>query len=309
MADQVVTPTLVLIDAHALLHRSFHAIPMLTHRGQQVNAVYGFAATILHVIEALKPSHMAVAFDEPGPTFRHEDFAAYKAHRPETPEGLKAQFPLARQLTKALGIPFFGIPGYEADDIIGTLTHQAQEKDLEVVIVTGDHDSYQLINESVKVYNVSRGTKVAEFIDAEAVRKRYGFGPESMVDYKALRGDASDGIPGVPGIGEKTAAKLIAQFGTVEQLYETLEYANGKKIEGLTDKVRGLLQEHAETAFMSKKLATIRTDVPIALDVAACLIKHYNEDGARELFQEWGFRSLVNRLPKAEVPESQQALF
>lgn len=282
---------------------------MLTHRGQPVNAVYGFASTILHVIETLKPTHLAVAFDEPGPTFRHEDFAAYKAHRPETPDGLKTQFPLARQLTRTFGVPYFAIPAYEADDIIGTLAEQAQEKNLDVVIVTGDHDAYQLINESVTVYNVSRGTKAAEFIDADAVRRRYGFGPESMVDYKALRGDASDGIPGVPGIGEKTAAKLIAQFGTVEQLYEALEYANGKKIEGLKDKLRDLLVEHAETAFMSKKLATIRTDVPIALDLPACVVKHYNEDGARELFKEWGFRSLATRLPKAEVPESQQALF
>ncbi|MBI4032767.1 DNA polymerase I, partial [Candidatus Berkelbacteria bacterium] len=268
------TPSLVLIDAHALLHRSFHAIPMLTHRGQAVNAVYGFASTILHVIEELKPTYLAVAFDEPGPTFRHEDFAAYKAHRPETPESLQSQFPLARQLTRNFGIPYFGIPGYEADDIIGTLTKQAEGKDVDVIIVTGDHDAYQLINESVKVYNVSRGTKAAEFIDADAVRRRYGFGPESMLDYKALRGDVSDGIPGVPGVGEKTAAKLIAQFGTVEQLYEALEYAKDKKLEGVSDKLRALLTEHAETAFLSKKLATIRADVPIALDLKACTVKH-----------------------------------
>lgn len=306
--------TLVLIDAHALIHRSFHAIPTLTHRGQLVNAVYGFAATILHVLEELEPEHLAVCFDEKGPTFRHEDFAAYKAHRPPTPEELSSQFPIARDLVQRLGIPLFSLAGYEADDLIGTLATQAEKAGVDVLIVTGDHDSYQLVNDHVKVYNVSRGIKAAEIIDAAAVQGRYGFGPERMLDYKALRGDASDGIPGVPGVGEKTAKVLISQFGSLEELYDLLDCGNDDpKLEGVSPKLRQKLCDHAETAFLSKKLATICRDAPIELDLDATRVKHYDEEGAHILFKELGFRSLVSRLPKAEprpaAPSNQQSLF
>lgn len=308
----------------ALIHRSYYAIPKLTHRGQAVNAVYGFAATLLHIMTVLKPSHLAVAFDEPGPTFRVEDFADYKAHRPETPEELRSQFPLVRRLVAEFGIPSFGVPGFEADDVIGTLAKQAQEQGIETVIVTGDHDAYQLINGKIKVYNVSRGINAAELIDAEAVKRRYGFGPEAVTDYKGLRGDTSDNIPGVPGVGEKTASKLIAEFWSIEKLYEFLDcdsnQESGIKNKGtslipnskfiLPEKLRQKLCEHSDLAFMSKKLATIVTTVPIKLDLDATIVKHYNEEGAAALFKEWGFRSLTSKLPKAEAKTSnQQSMF
>lgn len=314
---------LYLLDAMALIHRSFHAIPELTHHGQPVNAVYGFAATLLHILTTLHPTHLAVAFDEPGPTFRDEDFAAYKGTRPPTPEALSTQFPLVRQLVSEFGIPQFGVAGFEADDVIGTLARQASEQDMDTVIVTGDHDAYQLIHDRVWVYNVSRGINHAEFIDADGVRARYGFGPEHMTDYKGLRGDSSDNIPGVPGVGEKTAKALIAQFGSIEHLYTWLEGAAGnssevaqgdssevKEAATMTPKLKQKLLAHSDLAFLSKKLATIVTSVPIELDLAATVCKHYNEAGARSLLQEWGFRSLLSKLPHAESkPSNQQALF
>ncbi len=319
---------LYLLDAMALIHRSFHAIPELTHRGQMVNAVYGFASTLLHILTTLHPTHLAVAFDEKGPTFRDDDFAAYKAQRPPTPEALATQFPLVRRLVAEFGIPQFGVAGFEADDVIGTLARQAQEHGIDAVIVTGDHDAYQLVNHHVWVYNVSRGINHAEFIDADGVRARYGFGPEQMTDYKGLAGDSSDNIPGVPGVGEKTAKALIAAFGSIETLYQWLDCTsdgNTSEEERGTQKtapppprpggeiparLREKLCAHSDLAFMSKKLATIVTTVPIRLDLDATICKHYNEDGARALFAEWGFRSLVSKLPKTEErPTNQQALF
>lgn len=305
-------PQLYLLDAMALIHRSFHAIPELTHRGQPINAVYGFAATLLHIIKECQPSHLAVAFDEPGPTFRDDDFAAYKAQRPETPLALKSQFPLVRELVTAFGIPAFGVAGYEADDVIGTLARQAQEQSVDVVIVTGDHDAYQLVNDHVSVYNMSRGLNRAEFITPERVRARYSFGPERMTDYKGLRGDASDNIPGVPGVGEKTAKALITAFGSIEDLYEALACgsSDGKTSKEISARLREKLCTHADTAFLSKKLATIVTTVPIELDLSVTIVKHYNEAGARALLAEWGFRSLLGKLPSAEAKGSdQRALF
>ncbi|MBI2589842.1 hypothetical protein HYW32_02370 [Candidatus Berkelbacteria bacterium] len=301
---------LVLIDAHALVHRSFHAIPPLTHRGQPLNAVYGFASTLLHVIETLNPFYLAVAFDEPGPTFRHEDFAAYKAHRPEAPEALKTQFPIVREVVAAFDLPGFSVPGYEADDVIGTLARQAENRQVETLIVTGDHDAYQLVSRKIKVFNVSRGARVAELIDSGKVREHYGFGPESVVDYKALRGDASDNIPGVPGVGEKTAKQLIHAFGSIEKLYASLQCdLESVEIPQVSAKLREKLCKFADSAFISKKLATIRIDVPIELDLSACRVKHYAEDRAKKMFAELGFRSLITRLPKSQSATKQETLF
>ena len=310
ITSQEVEKTLILIDAHALIHRSYHAIPTLTHRGLQLNAVYGFAATLLHIVNTLEPEYLAVCFDEKGPTFRDADFAEYKAHRPPTPDDLKTQFPLTRQLVEAFEIPLFAVPGFEADDLIGTLATQASQLGTPSLIVTGDHDSYQLVDDMVKIYNVSRGIQKAEVVDADGVRARYGFGPEHIIDYKALRGDASDNIPGVSGIGEVTAKKLIAEFGSVESLYEALEIDPETQVEGVSEKLRAKLLGHMDSAFLSKKLATIRCDVPIALDLEACRVKRYNEDAARTLFKEWNFRSLIAKLPVAEptlIDDSQQS--
>lgn len=305
-------PTLVLLDAHALIHRAYHAVPPLNAPdGRPINAVYGFASTIIHVIKELSPTYLAIAFDEKGPIFRDELFAAYKGTRAPTPDDLKAQFPIARELATALGLPYWGVPGFEADDLIGTLAKQAQAKNIPSMIVTGDQDLYQLVNHLIRVYNIGRGLNHAEVMDEERVKEKYGLSPSQLVDYKALRGDSSDNIPGVPGVGPKTAQQLISQFGSLEKLYEVLNCENPSEPadESIKNTLRFKLCEHQETAFLSKKLATIVTEVPIALDLAACRVRHYNEAAARELFERLGFKSLLSRLPKSTPKDDQTRLF
>ncbi|MCA9388437.1 hypothetical protein KC644_01590 [Candidatus Berkelbacteria bacterium] len=305
--------TLVLVDAMAMAHRSFYAIPPLSKRGQPTNAVYGFGSTLLHVLDILKPKHIAVAYDEKGPTIRHEEFKDYKATRTETPDALKSQFPLIRELVAALAIPSFSLAGYEADDIIGALANQATKQGLKTIIVTGDHDLYQLVNDTVWVYNVSRGNQAAEMIDPEAVFEKYGFDPLKIIDYKGLRGDTSDNIPGVPGVGPKTAKTLIAGFGTVEAMYQELEcetgYRASLKDRGITEKLWQKLCEHKDQAILSKRLATIRTDIPAKLNLPATVVKDYDEQRAKDFITNWGFRSLLSRLPSNDPKSEQESLF
>ena len=301
--------TLVLIDAMALVHRAFYAIPPLTRHNQPVNAAYGFTATLLFVLKELKPKHIAVTYDEKGPTFRHKEYKEYKATRSETPDALKSQFKVVREIVEALGIPSFGVEGFEADDIIGTLAKQATKEGKKTIIVTGDHDLYQLINDSVQVYNVSRGTKGAELIDEAGFQKKYGFKSDLMTDYKGLRGDTSDNIPGIPGVGPKTAKQLITQYGSVEELYQVLRCDEDTSPAKVTSKVRAKLCEHKDSAFMSKKLATIHVDVPVTLNLAETVVKDYNEEKAKKLINHWGFKSLVPRLPSANPISSQETMF
>lgn len=305
--------TLVLVDAMAMAHRSFYAIPPLSKRGQPTNAVYGFGSTLLHVLDLLKPKHIAVAYDEKGPTVRHQEFKDYKATRTETPDALKSQFSLIRELVAALAIPSFGLAGYEADDIIGALASQATKQGIKTIIVTGDHDLYQLVNDSVWVYNVSRGNQAAEMVDPEAVYEKYGFNPAKMIDYKGLRGDTSDNIPGVPGVGPKTAKTLIANFGTVEELYRSLDCQNSYnpalKNQGVSEKLWQKLCQYKDQAEMSKSLATIRIDVPVKLDLPATIVKDYDEQKAKDFITHWGFRSLISRLPSNDPKSNQESLF
>jgi len=312
--QQVAGNSLVLIDAMALAYRSFHAIPFLTTPvGQPINAAYGFASTLLHIIAVLKPKYLAVAFDESGPTFRHEEFAAYKATRPEAPDALKSQFPIIRELVPALGLPSFSVQGYEADDVIGTLAQQAQAQRVDVVIATGDHDMYQLVNYGIKVYNLSRGVKDAELIGEDEVRAHYGFGPERVTDYKGLRGDTSDNIPGVPGVGPKTAKRLIVEFGDLDELYAALNcgavYDPALKNQGVTEKLKEKLCANKDQAFLSRQLATIHPDVPVTLELPDTVIQEYDQDKAASIFTELGFKSLIPRLPESRTKPKQHSLF
>jgi DNA polymerase-1 len=304
MADQ---PLLVVLDAHALIHRSFHAIPALNAPdGRPVNAVFGFASTTLTVLDTLKPKYLAVAFDEKGPTFRDELFADYKATRTATVDELKAQFPIVRELVAALGIPMFAMPGYEADDLIGTIAKQAEAVATDTIIVSGDHDLYQLITDHVSVYNVSRGLKAAELLDELVFRGHYGFAPKLLPDYKALRGDTSDNIPGVAGIGPKTATQLIVDLGDLDAILAACE--PGSKVV-INQKAKDKICAHKDQAILSKKLATIVTDVPITLNLKDCIVHEYQETKARVLFEELGFKSLLKRLPKSMPSSAQGSLF
>ncbi len=288
---------LVLIDANALIHRSFHALPPLTtKKGELVNAVFGFTSILLRVLKELKPDYIVAAFDLPKPTFRHLEYKEYKATRPKTAEELIPQFSKVKEVVKAFDIPIFEKEGFEADDIIATITKKTG-KDIEDIIVTGDLDALQLIDKNTKVYTLKKGISDTIIYDEKAVRERFELEPEQFVDFKGLKGDPSDNIPGVPGIGEKTAINLLKEFETIENLYGKLEKGEAKSIPPALKKK---LLENKEQAFFSKKLATVRYDVPLKFDLDACRVETYNPQEVIKLFQELDFKSLISRLPSSQ---------
>ena len=286
-------PKFLIFDGNALVHRSFHALPptMTTKDGEMVNAVYGFTSFLLKAIKEFKPAYVAVTFDLAGPTFRHEQFTEYKAHRVKAPDELYAQLDKTKEVVRAFNIPIYEAKGFEADDCIGTIAEKTGGK-IDTVIVTGDMDTLQLINDSTFVYSMSRGLSESILYDAKAVRERFGFGPERMVDYKALRGDPSDNIPGVKGIGEKTATDLIKDFGEIENLYKKIDTAADK----IKPRILELLKEYKKEAFLSKDLATIRTDAPIKFDLEECRFAKVNEQNIIDIFSRLEFNSLMARL-------------
>ena len=293
------TKKLVLIDAHALIHRAFHALPPLTSpKGEPPGAVYGFTTILFKMIGQLKPDLMVAAFDLAGPTFRHERFEAYKAHRKKAPDELYAQIPNVRRMLQALGVPIYEKEGFEADDIIGTITEQTRnDKDLRVVIVTGDMDTLQLVDrDRVTVFTLRKGVSDTALYDERHVTERFTLTPVQMPDYKGLKGDASDNIPGVPGIGDKTATMLLNQFGTLEKLYAAVEKGD---TESITGKLREKLLEHKDQAFFSKELGTITRDVPIIFDPqTADWSGQLDGEAVKALSQELGFYSLAKRLDR-----------
>jgi len=291
-------PLLVLFDGNALLHRAFHALPPLTVRqtGETVGAVYGFALMLLKVINEIKPSHCAVAFDMKGPTFRHELFDQYKAQRPETPQELVGQLGRVKQLVEAFNIPIFELQGYEADDILGALSRQASQQDIDTVIVTGDADTMQLVTPRVKVLypKPKGGFSNTVLYDAVAVAEKYGVKPEQITDLKGLAGDPSDNIPGVAGIGAKTAVKLIEQFGSIEAIYQRID-------EVAPPRLQSLLRDNEAIARQSKELATIVTQIPVELKPNACRVSQYDRNKVTELFRELEFASLLPKLPQPQT--------
>lgn len=285
---------LVLVDGHAILHRAYHAFPktLKTRRGELVNAVYGFTRMLLKVIEDLKPTHIAVAFDLPIPTFRHQEFIGYQAQRPKMDSELGEQIERVFQVVRALNIPVFTAKGFEADDVIGTLTNQSSRRGIEAVIVTGDKDIMQLVKKRVRVYSPVKGFSQAKLFGPKGVEELLGIKPEQIVDYKALVGDTSDNYPGVPGIGPKTAVDLLSRYKTLKQIYQNL----GK----IRPVVAKKLEEGRDFAELSKKLAQIVDNAPVKLDLKACQVHNYDQEAAAKLFEELEFRSLVGRLPGAE---------
>src|SRR5215471_10199337 len=210
--------TIVLIDGHAMIHRAFHALPetLTTKSGEVVNATFGFTNILLKALGDIKPDYIAVTFDRPTPTFRHEQFVTYKAHRPVLPDNMRPQFGRIREIVEAFGIPIYEKDGFEADDVLGTLSVQARQQGVDTIILTGDMDTLQLVNEHVRVLVAKRGISEATQYDEAAVKSRYGLPPNKLIDFKGLVGDKSDNIPGVPGIGEKTATKLLTEYGDLE---------------------------------------------------------------------------------------------
>ncbi len=294
---------LFLIDGNSLFHRAFHAIPPLNSpSGEVVNAVFGFANMLTHIIQTMKPDFMAVAFDHSKKTFRHEEFPEYKATRAKAPDELYAQFPLAKEFLSVLSVPFFEVPGFEADDILGTLAKQYHGPDIEIVIVTADRDAIQLVGDQAVVAAPFKGFSHIIFYDRSEVQKKWGIAPEQFVDFKALAGDASDNIPGVFGIGEKTALSLLKQYGTLENIYTHLAEIPGALQKKLAD--------NKDSAFLSQRLCTICTDVPVSFTLKDGQILGLDRQEVLQFFGKLGFKSLISRMkPKADAGEKQGTLF
>ncbi len=287
----------MLIDGNALVHRAYHAMPPLTVKktGEPIHAVYGFANMLLRILGELKPDYYAIAFDRKAPTFRKDMFEGYKANRPVTPDDLVSQLARARELAEAFNLPIFEMDGYEADDVIGTLSKKAAEKGIESIIVTGDADAMQLVSPQVKVLYPKPQSSFGDTIlyDRGTVNEKYGVPPEYIPDLKALVGDKSDNIPGVNGIGEKTAVKLIQTFGSIDDIYKHIDEVTPVKL-------REKLQQNEELARKCKTLATIATDMPLELNLDICSVNNYNRNKAVEFFHKFDFSKLLSRLPGTE---------
>lgn len=301
----------LIIDGHALIYRAYHAFPktLTSPTGQLTNAIYGFTRILLKSIQDFDPDYLAVAFDHKEKTFRHEKFVDYKAHRPPMPDELISQIKQVFNVVETMNIPTFCMAGYEADDLIGTVTLLNEAKDLNNLIVTGDKDMFQLVTKQTHVFIPGRGkfSKDKEYTPDEVFRKM-GVRVDQIVDLKALMGDASDNIPGVKGVGPKTAVKLLKEFDTLERLYQAIENEADNPLfkKALLNK----LVEHKELAFLSKELATIKRDVTVSHTLETCRIKAYDKQEVVKLFESLNFNSLLQFLPQDAFESSvQDSLF
>ncbi|MFH1298636.1 MAG: 5'-3' exonuclease H3TH domain-containing protein [Patescibacteria group bacterium] len=303
----------VLIDGNALIHRGFHAIPPLyTKDGEMTNAVYGFTTVFLGVLSEEAPDYIAVTFDKKGPTHRHEKFENYKGTRVKAPDELYAQIPRIKEVVRAFQIPIFEKSGFEADDLIATLTKILQEEDLKIVIVTGDKDALQLVSENVVMASPRKGYREVDYYTPEVVMEKLGITPEQVVDYKGLCGDASDNLPGVAGVGPKTAAGLLQKYGTLEGIYENIAEISGRVGEKIA------LGE--KDAFFSRDLAQLVYDVPVEFNLGDCVTHEVDKEAIAQLFEELEFGSLTRKFNflrgrwdhekrEKEFQESQLSLF
>ncbi|MEK7673100.1 MAG: 5'-3' exonuclease H3TH domain-containing protein [Patescibacteria group bacterium] len=280
---------LILIDGNAIIHRSFHALPPFkTKSGELVNAVYGFATLLLNVLTKEKPDYIAVTFDVKAKTFRHEQYTEYKATRVKAPDELYAQIPRVRELVQAFGIPIYEMPGYEADDVLGTLAKQAEEENLLTYIVTGDLDTLQLVTEKTRIMATMPKFSEPTIYDFDKVFTRYGLTPSQITDMKGLQGDNSDNLKGVAGIGPKTARDLLQKYGSVENIYQHLDE--------IKESTRIKLATSKDSAFQSKYLATIICDVPgIELNLIGCRSHEYDEKKLEDFLMGLEFKTLLNR--------------
>jgi DNA polymerase-1 len=286
---------LIILDSNALLHRAFHALPPLTTKsGQETGAAYGYLLTFLKAQKDTQANYVVACFDTKAKTFRHEKFQDYKAHRPATPLGIVSQIPVMKEVLQTLGVPVFAMEGFEADDLIATICKKAaeQKKDLEIFVVSGDLDNLQLVNDRVKVYTLGKGIKDTVIYDAKKVKERFGVDPLQMNDFKALVGDASDNIPGVPGIGKTTAADLIQRFGNIENLYNELSTDTAV----LKPKVKGLLKENKNLAFLSLELVETKKDIDMDFKIESCRFGNFDEGAVQQVLEKLQFDSLISKI-------------
>lgn len=285
---------LVIIDTHALVHRSYHALPpLVSPEGILVNGVYGFMLVFLKMLNELQPNYVVAAFDMAAPTFRHKEYKEYKAKRVKMPDNFYQQIEIVKELLQAFSVPIFGKKGYEADDIIGTITEKLKHKNIQIIIVTGDLDTLQLINDKIFVYTLRRGLQDRVIYNREKVLERFQLEPEQLVDWKALKGDPSDNVPGVPSIGEKTATTLIKEFGTLDNLYEKIKH--GEKIK-VSPRILEKLKDNEDQAYFSRHLVTIQKDIKIEFDLEKAKLNPPPKDKLVSLLDKLGFRSLIAKI-------------
>lgn len=290
--------TVILLDGNAILHRAYHGLPPLTTKtGKTVHAVYGFALTLFSVLEKFKPENIIATFDLPGGTFRDDLYEEYKSHREQAPDDLYAQIPIIKEMVEAFGIPIYEKEGFEADDLVGTLAVQAKGKGYDVIIVTGDTDTLQLVDDQVKVFTMRKSIKDTVLYGTKEVEAKYGFLPSQLIEYKGLAGDSSDNIPGVKGVGAKTATDLIQKYGNLEGVYANLDDTKGK--------MRENLERDKDQAFLSRTLGTIKVDVDVVLDEQAMKLDDYDRSQAEEFLRRYEFYSLLKRLPGSIAVEGE----
>lgn len=301
MTVQNQTKKLLIIDSNSLIHRAFHALPLLTtKKGEIVNAVYGFLLIFFKAIKDFEPDYIAACFDVPMPTFRHKKYKEYKAKRPPAPKELYEQIPKVKEVLGVFGVAVFEKEGFEADDLIGTIAENVFKKKrsplLETIILSGDLDALQLINSRTKVYGLRKGVKDMLLYDENMVREKFqGLEPKQILDFKALRGDPSDNIPGVAGIGEKTAIQLLLKFGAIENIYQEIG-EDSEKTKALPQKLKEKLIQYKDQAFLSSSLAEIVKNVPIEFDLENCLWGKYDKAKVAETLKGFEFYSLIRRL-------------
>lgn len=293
---------LMIIDGSSLIYRAFYALPLLsTKDGIYTNGVYGFLTMLYKIKEEYDPEYLCVAFDKKGPTFRHLEFEQYKGNRDKAPNELSLQFPILKEILDVMNVNQIEIDSYEADDIAGTVAKYGEEKDLDVILVSGDKDYLQLVSEKSKVLLTKKGITDLEIYDMNAMLNEYGITPVQFIDLKGLMGDSSDNIPGVPGVGKKTGLKLLKEFGSMENIYEHIEDVRGKK-------TRESLIENRQQAFMSRKLAEIVTNVPIALNLDEMKLIEPNWDKLKDIYEKLEFKSLIEKIPDYKI-ETKSELF
>ncbi len=314
-------PIFLLFDGHAVIYRAYFGLPPLSDsQGRMVNAVFGFAKILLSALHEFDPDYLAVTFDHPKPTFRHQQFEDYKADRPTMPDDLQPQIPIVKEIVSVLGIPQFEMEGYEADDLIGTLSYQLDhcperlnvDQDILTVIVTGDKDMFQLVDDNTHVWLPGRGKNNDLEYDASQVKKKMGVNPSQIVDMKALMGDASDNIPGIKGIGAKTAAKLLQEYSSLEDLYKKVDQITSEAQQNnlLKGSLLKKLKEGKESAVLSQQLAQIMKNAPIEVNLTTCKVEGYDKTKAIELLKSLDFNSLISYLPSDQFEtDVQQALF
>ena len=283
---------LIILDGNALIYRAFYALPPLKNKqGKLTNAVYGFTSIVFRFIQELSPDYLIATFDLEGPTFRNLEYKEYKAKRVKAPQDLYDQIPMVKEVVKSLNIPIYEKQGFEADDVIGTIVEITKDEEIKKIIITGDLDTLQLVDQKTEIYTPKKGVKDMFVYDQKAVKERFDLNPNQIIDLKGLQGDSSDNIPGVPNIGKKIAVELLKQFNSLENLYKNLEVSD------LKPKLKSRLLEYKDLAFLSYKLATIKKDVPIDFDLKKCEWGGYDEKQVIKLLEEFGFTSLINRLP------------